>query len=188
MDWQEGEPFNWPCASPSYFGLAAEGRGVLADRGSHALDLMCWWLGGTPEVNDYADDALGGTEAVADVKFECDGVPGHARFSWFNKLRNTFQVVGERAAVEGRIYDTTVVTMTKGDGRPETVRLPDPHAGDVGRAIIGNFVDVVDRGAAPLVPAAEVLPSIALIDECYNRRQRFDMPWLEPISPVMAHD
>jgi len=187
MDWEEGEPFNWPCASPSYFGVAAEGRGVLADKGSHVLDLMCWWLGGTPHVTDYADDALGGTEAVADIRFAFDGVPGHARFSWFNKLRNTFQVVGDRATVEGRIYDSTVVTMTRDGGRPATVRLSDPHDGDVAHAIAANFVDVVDRGAIPLVSAQDVLPSIALIDACYARRRPFPMPWLDPQPQAVAH-
>jgi hypothetical protein len=26
-----------------------------------------------------------------------------------------------------------------------------------------------------------VLPSIAMIEECYGRRQRFPMPWFDPV-------
>ena len=46
--------------------------------------------------------------------------------------------------------------------------------------MIDNFIDVIQKGVKPSVPAEEVLHSIELIDQCYTTVKRFDMPWLTP--------
>jgi hypothetical protein len=40
-----------------------------------------------------------------------------------------------------------------------------------------NFIEVVQGNAAPLFTAADVAPSMELIDETYQRATTFEMPW-----------
>jgi predicted dehydrogenase len=176
-----GEQFDWPTAGGAYFGVAAGGRGVLADKGSHILDLVCWWLGGKPEVVSYEDDAMGGTEAVAVLHFrvrECEGV---VRLSWLSRYANTFEIRGDRAKATGSLFDWNTVNMEGASGRQQKLRLASvakvPQ--DLGRILLDNFLDVVQGRAVPLVAGSDVLPSIELLDECYARRKRMAMPWYD---------
>jgi predicted dehydrogenase len=176
-----GERFDWPAASGAYFGVAAGGRGVLADKGAHALDLVCWWLGGKPEVVSYEDDSMGGTEAVASLHFrmrECEGV---IRMSWLSKYANAYEIRGDRATVAGRLYDWNTVDLKSASGRSQKLRLPSAAKvpQDLGRALLDNFLDVVRGRALPVVAGSDVLPSIELLDDCYARRKRLAMPWYD---------
>jgi predicted dehydrogenase len=176
-----GEQFDWPAASGAYFGVAAGGRGVLADKGAHVLDLVCWWLGGKPEVVSYEDDFMGGTEAVAALHFrmkECEGV---VRLSWLSRYANTFEIRGDRATAAGRLFDWNTVDLKHASGRQQKLRLPSAAKvpQDLGGTLLDNFLDVVRGRAVPVVAGSEVLPSIELLDECYARRKRMAMPWYD---------
>jgi predicted dehydrogenase len=184
-----GEKFDWPAASGSYFGLAARGRGVLADKGSHLLDLACWWLGGKPSVVSYEDDSMGGTEAVATLKFQIKECEGLLRLSWLSRYENTFEIKGDRATVTGHLFDwNTVGVQPSGSAERRTLRLPTSAKvpEDLGSSMIDNFLDVLRGRAVPLVAGSDVLPSIELIDECYARRQRMPLPWYDTWRRVAA--
>jgi predicted dehydrogenase len=170
-----GAPFDWPAATPAYF---RSGRGVLFDTGAHVVDLVCWWLGGEPEIVEYADDARGGTEAVARLKLRLGGAEAHIHLSWLTKLRNAYRVVGSRATVEGGAYDWSSYVLTSG-GRARKVRASrSRHVyEDFVGLLLDNFVQVIAHRAAPLVTAADVRAAIALIDTCYRRRQTLEEPW-----------
>ncbi|HMF86778.1 MAG TPA: Gfo/Idh/MocA family oxidoreductase [Gemmatimonadaceae bacterium] len=176
-----GEQFDWPTASGAYFGVAAGGRGVLADKGSHILDLVCWWLGGKPEVVSYEDDSMGGTEAVAVLRFrikECEGV---VRLSWLSRYANTFEIRGDRATAVGGLFDWNTVDLKRPSGERQKLRLPSKAKvpQDLGSILLDNFLDVVRGRATPVVSGSDVLPSIELLDDCYSRRKRIDMPWYD---------
>jgi predicted dehydrogenase len=176
-----GEQFDWPTAGGTYFGLAAGGRGVLADKGSHILDLACWWLGGKPEVISYEDDSMGGTEAVAVLHFrikECEGV---VRLSWLSRYANTFEIRGDRATAAGRLFDWNTVDLKHASGRQQRLRLASAAKvpEDLGRTLLDNFLEVVRGRAVPVVAGSDVLPSIELLDDCYARRKRIAMPWYD---------
>jgi predicted dehydrogenase len=180
LEFSWGEEFDWPAASGAYFGVAA-GRGVLADKGAHVLDLICWWLGGKPEVVSYEDDSMGGTEAVAALHFrmkECEGV---VRLSWLSRYPNTFEIRGDRATAGGRLFDWNTVDLKRSSGRRQKLRLPSSAKvpQDLGRTLLDNFLDVVRGRAVPVVAGSDVLPSIELLDDCYARRKRIDMPWYD---------
>jgi len=183
-----GEKFDWPAASGSYFGLAARGRGVLADKGSHLLDLACWWLGGKPEIVSYQDDSMGGTEATAVLRFrinECDGVLG---LSWLSRYENTFEIKGDRGTVAGHLFDWNTVSLATGSGERRTVRIPTSAKvpEDLGSSMTDNFLDVIRGRAVPVVAGSDVLPSIELIDECYARRERLALPWYDSWRRIAA--
>jgi predicted dehydrogenase len=188
----EGSQFNWPLASGSTFGRAGTGKGVLQDLGAHALDMACWWLGERPGITRYLDDALGGSEAVARVEFGGAGYTGVVHLSWLSKLSNSFRVEGDKGSVEGGIlaWDAIRVTESAGGRRTRKVRLrPEIRSfPNVNTHVIANFLAAVRGECPPVVPAREVLPSIAMIEECYRRRQRFPEPWFTPLPAESVAD
>jgi hypothetical protein len=54
----EGGTFRWPTHSTTYFQRSTAAGGVLADIGTHLLDLITWWMGEPSEIR-YEDDAMG---------------------------------------------------------------------------------------------------------------------------------
>lgn len=186
VTFEDGAKFDWPLASPSLFGAASGGRGILLDIGAHVVDLLCWWLGATPEVAQYGDDSRGGTEAYVELGLSFSRVPATVRLSWLDNLRNTFSLEGERATVSGAIYDWNNLTVRE-NGRSTVLKLPgaiDAYP-KFAEELLRNFCDVVSAGARPLVTGADVLPSLATIDACYARRTRLEMPWYDAWTRVV---
>jgi predicted dehydrogenase len=182
-----GERFDWDAASGFYFGAQARNRGALLDRGAHVLDLVCWWLGGQPQVVRYLDDSEGGSEAVADLLFRHGGSTGRVQLSWLTKYENTIEVSTDRADVKCGIYDWTRFTITEGRKAPRTVQLPAPAATprEISNIMVDNFIDVVRGVAAPLVPGTAVVDSIALIANAYAAREPLPQPWHEVYRRVI---
>jgi len=178
--YEMGEPFEWPAVSNSYFGAKGSGKGVLLDTGPHIIDLVTWWLGGKPQLTRFRDDSFGGTEAVAAVELEHEGCRVSIRLSWLSKLRNTYRIQGERGSIEGEVYDWASFIQRSAGGKARRVHTEDRPKGfgEFGHRLIDNFVAVLAAGAEPLVSGRDVLSSLEIIDACYARRERFDLPWL----------
>jgi predicted dehydrogenase len=166
-----GAPFDWPAATPAYF---RGGRGVLFDTGVHVVDLVCWWLGGEPEVLDYADDSRGGSEAVARVKLRFGEVVAEIHLSWLTKLRNAYRVVGSRGTIEGGAYEWASFHL---NGRKVRAGRSWQGYEDFVAVLLDNFAEVIAGRAEPLVSAADVRAAIAVIDTCYRTRRTLDEPW-----------
>jgi predicted dehydrogenase len=178
LEYVLGEEFDWPAASDSYFGAKASAKGILLEQGAHIVDLVCWWLGGRPELESYQEDSFGGTESVVELHLESEGCHARIHLSWLSKLENGYRVDGESGSIEGEVYDFGALKLRTG-GRTRTLKTDwQPREfGEFGHVLIDNFLDVLTRGARPLVAASDVLPSLEIIDECYRHRQRFPMPW-----------
>lgn len=175
-----GEEFDWPAASDAYFGRKSGGRGILQDKGAHVLDLVCWWLGGKPALERYTDDSFGGSEAVADVQLAWQNRPIHVRLSWLTKLANEFQIVGTAETLTGEIYEWNRLHVAAGEENGGPLRLrPKRNERDFAEEMVANFFEVCRGTEEPLVPGSDVTDSIALIEECYERRERFDLPWIQ---------
>ncbi|MDJ0763953.1 MAG: Gfo/Idh/MocA family oxidoreductase [Myxococcota bacterium] len=177
----EGEVMAWPAATGFYFGLMGAAKGVLLDRGAHVLDLICWWLGGKPEIDRYQDDSFGGSEATAEVSFHLNGCVGNAYLSWLSRYPNKFRIEGTQGAIEAGIYELSSFFREDAIGQREKVRIPTKIRtfNELGGIIIDDFIDVVRDGSCPVVQGSDVLASLALLDECYAMRTRFEMPWHE---------
>ena len=182
----EGAAFNWPLASGSTFGRGGTGKGVLQDVGAHALDMICWWLGERPRITRYVDDAMGGSEAVARVEFAGDGYSGVVHLSWLSRLPNAFRIEGEDASVEGGILAWDAIRLNESGGRSRRVRLRRDVRSfpEVKDHVIANFLGAVRGECRPIVSGRDVLPSIAMIEECYGRRERFLLPWFHAVPEV----
>lgn len=177
----DGNPFTWPSASGFYFKKASP-TGVLLDRGVHSIDLICWWLNAKPTLISSENDSFGGFEGASLVKMRHDTCDIEVKLSWLTRLRNAYTIVGELGKIEGGIEEWDAVTIQYNNGKSSKMNFHTPERDykDFGVRMIANFIDVIQKGARPLVPAEEVLPSIELIDECYKTVKRFDMPWLTP--------
>jgi len=179
-----GDLFDWPTASG--FRFTTGGKGALIDQGAHAIDLICWWLGGKPHLVHYHDDSMGGNEAVAKLEFELDGCSGEFHLSWLSRHENAYYVRGERASVEGSMYDfkSLVLKTSSGQSRRLNLDSPVPTIDGFSRLLVTNFADAITGHADPFVTGADVAPSIEFIEECYARRQRFAMPWFDTMERI----
>lgn len=187
IEYVHGEPFDWPAASDSYFGARSGGKGVLLDTGAHIVDLVCFWLRGSPRLVRYRDDSYGGTEAVADLTLEHEGCTGRVRLSWLSKLSNAYRIKGTQGSIEGGSYEWASYTLQSAGGSPRRVKTAEKVRSfeDLAGALVDNFIEVVRDGAEPIVAGREVLPSIETIEACYQQRSRFELPWNEACERIV---
>lgn len=180
MSYIDGAEFNWPTASGFYFDYRLSQRGVLMDIGAHVLDLICWWLGGRPEVISSENDSFGGCEAVSSLRLAHDGCTIDIRMSRLAKLANRYQIVGEQGRIDGAVYRGNVLTVTKGK-TSQTINVGTPTEGmsDYADRLVRNFIDVIEHGTPPIVAGEHVLNSIELVEEAYSKAKRFSLPWYE---------
>jgi predicted dehydrogenase len=179
-----GELFDWEAVTGFRFNTGTSSGGVLRDRGAHVMYVITWWLGGKPALVSSQNDSLGGPEAVADVHFRHGACQGEVKLSWLSKFTPRFEVAGDRARIEGGIYDTDSVLLTTSAGQKERLKLPaSPRSyHDIAYGMVGNFIEAMEGKAAPLVSGRDALPSLELIDECYRAATRFDMPWYDVLK------
>mgnify|MGYP002640867468 CR=1 FL=1 len=176
-----GEKFNWPTVSGFYFKSENSSRGILRDRGAHAIDHICWWLGGKPRLLSSKNDSFGGSEAIAEVEFEHEGCMGHLKLSWFLDIPSRFTIECERATIEGDLYDYHRLAITEPGQATKEIQLQTPTRTkiDIADRIITNFLDAIHHNEEALIPGADILNSIEFIDECYQNATRFNMPWYD---------
>jgi len=178
MEYVIGEIFNWPTVSGFYFKSDPSTRGILRDRGAHAVDHICWWLGGKPTVISSCNDSFVGIEAVAHVEFERDSCKGKLVMSWFADVPCRFSIECEKATIEGEIYDyQKLIISENGRKREMIVESPIHTKLDVAREIASNFVAVIQKEERPLVCGSDVLESIEFTDEAYEKARLMNMPW-----------
>jgi predicted dehydrogenase len=192
---EEGGPFRWEAASDSFFRREITPGGVLYDTGVHTLDLLLWWFG-EPASLDYRDDAVGGLEANCRLRLNyTNGVTGEVRISRDWATKNIFRInfakgsaswfVGQAGQISLRIDG--VDTALTGDILPMTDDGLALHNGRGAEASpqafirqLLNVTDAVRDGKPLLIPAAEGLRSLRLIEACYRQRQSLELPWLTP--------
>jgi predicted dehydrogenase len=176
-----GEEFDWPTVTGFYFNSPVTSRGILRDRGAHVFDHICWWLGGKPELISSQNDAFGGSDAVAHVRFRHNGCKGAVMLSWLANIPCRYKVIFENGSIDGDVYDYLNVTVQEKNGRTKQIALKSKVKDKIGIAnqIVTNFVHVVNRVEKPLISGEDVLDSIEFIDECYASAKRLEMPWYQ---------
>ena len=179
IEYTEGGLFAWPTASGFYFDAKQGGRGVLSDRGSHVLDLFCWWAGRKPELGECLFDVDGGVEGFCDVRLVLPLGRARMRLSWHNKLSNRIRICCEQGEISAGIYDYREVTVTQ-DGKSRKRALPAEERAfeDYGITFVRRALAAAMGDSEPPVQGADVADSLALIDECYLRAERLNFPWL----------
>lgn len=182
---EEGKVFDWPTASGFYYDKKKAGGGVLMDIGAHILDLLLWWFQDYPQVLDYRDDDFGGVEAECYLELAFGPlVRGSIKLSRLAKLRNRYKLTFTGGVLSFQPYDPSGVcnTITVNRNGNKTLLTPDKTLTyqDYFKQQLEEFLEVIRSGVPPTVPAESVLPSIRLIEECYQDARRLELPWLVP--------
>ena len=183
---QEGGPFHWPAATPSFFDPRQAGGGVLLDAGVHVLDVLDGGLG-EPATLGYQDDAQGGLEANARLQLtyvpRADGhepVRGTVLLSRDWKTSDTWTLEFERATVLWRTGQAARVEIRPAGAphalvsqlttdTPDGPRPADSYAQAFTRQIL-DVIEAVEQRRAPRVTGAAALGSLRLIERCYRER------------------
>ncbi len=175
----DGSPFEWNSVSDFYLTECTAGQGSVfgpwrAHRGCCLLVAA-----GRPQVIDARYDALGGAEALMNVQMALGKTAVQLAFSRFYKLENCYTVECEKAQIRGRLFNSTKFEIVR-NGQVESIQAGKPALyHEYAWQLLENFIEVVQDIAPPLFTAADVAPSIALIDETYQQATPFDMPWYE---------
>jgi predicted dehydrogenase len=189
ISFTNGYLFQWPTASGFYFN-SAEGRpkGVLLDQGAHVLDLICWWTGRKPRVVRAENDSFGGSEGMAILTLNQGGCTIDVKLSWLSQLQNKYVIIGEQGSIEGPIEDIKSFNLKYRGGKSKRVKVKcqEKRYVDFADRLVANFVKVLRNEAEPLVPGADVIPSIELIEECYEASNRLSMPWYDDLEALNA--
>lgn len=177
--YQEGAAFAWPSATGFYVNPAQTSKGVLLDVGAHILDLICWWLDTKPQLLSFTDDSFGGPESVALCKAQVNGCEIEIFLNRLTDIDSCFRIQGSAGSIEGSLFEWNRLVVTDRLGKTTTQTLKPKVAGypDFVLPVFDNFLKVIKGSETPLVSGAEVASSIAVIEECYRNRTRFDLPW-----------
>ena len=175
----EGGEYNWPTVSGFYFDPSQTGGGVLEDMGAHVLDLVCWWLGGQPEIVEVRDDAFGGIEAVSRVELSYGSATGVIHLSRLTQLANSFVLEGTEGSILAEPFNWRSVRLVRGDEVKTIKAGSEPTFEAFSEILLDNFLGVLGGSQEPRIPAASVRDSIALLEAAYAARKPFDdLPWL----------
>jgi predicted dehydrogenase len=186
----EGAVYRWPVASPSMFRV--EGGGVLADAGSHVLDLVLWWFGDYQSFS-YRDDAMGGVEAdcLLDIEMR-SGARGRVELSRTRDLRNSCIITGELGTIEVGTKTDSIVSVRWKDGLTLSGRgvvegQPSPTSlVDLFEPQLRQFVAAIRFGDEPVVSGVEGRRSVELLSGCYRSRELWTHPWDAGLAAVTA--
>jgi predicted dehydrogenase len=135
---------------------AVSGGGVLADAGSHRLDLMCWLLGPPATVRAVlADPFPGGAERAASLDLAwADGSTARLRCGWVERgwPVDTFGCVGDDIMLSLPRLDSGLLL---GRDRGIRLRLDLPPGPSPLVPVLRDFLDCVGTGRTPACPIAD---------------------------------
>jgi predicted dehydrogenase len=184
VEWREGAAYDWPLVTPSLFVPWLAGGGVLADSGSHVLDLILWWLDA-----DGADDivcrdtALGGVEADSNIELRVGDVLVSIALSRLRSLPNTCTIRGTRASVEFGIdvESRFVVSDRKGRLLQRGIVPTEPPAQGEWATLFAeqlrNFGAAVRGEEKVYANDSDGRRVTKLIQACYASRAPLPAPW-----------
>lgn len=181
---EEGKIFSWPTSSGFYYDKKKSGGGVLIDTGAHVLDLLLWWLEDYPSVIKYQDDNFGGVEAECCLELRFGrSVKGSIKLSRLAKLQNKYTLVFKNGTLTFQLYDPSGVCNTIQIHRrgKETQLKPKQNLlfHDYFRQQLEAFFRSIKTGIPSTISADSIIPSIRLIEECYEKATRLALPWLQ---------
>lgn len=175
--------------------------GALVEPGVGVLDLLTWCMG-PPEIESYADDAMGGVEANASLRLMFpESVPAAIHLSRDWPTARSYEFVFERGIARWtprrpeslQLQLASAPAALEGSFRPALVAgaatVPDAASAaeaDPFRAQLQNVLDAIARRAPLAVPAADAVSALAMADACRARRTLLRQPWLSHNESVHA--
>ncbi|MFE9422567.1 Gfo/Idh/MocA family protein [Kitasatospora sp. NPDC006697] len=153
------DPMHWRTVAP------VAGGGVLADAGSHRIDLLCWLFGPPSAVRGTVQDPFpGGAERRASVELGwADGTTARLRCEWSGRpARDRLALVGAEHSVRLPALDGGLVE----ERRPRLRRRRSfaRHANPL-TPVLGDFLAAVAGHGRPGCPLADAM----LVDDLIGR-------------------
>lgn len=180
----EGGVLNWPAQSLALFDKKQSLGGVLIDTGSHTLDLLCWWIKDQPSNIRYKDDNKGGVETDCELAFTFmnSGIKADVGLTRIRNMPNEFKITGEKGSIIVKPFGNIFETSDPGIKNQiynffSEKELAGQTIQDVFYDQVESWMKSIETGLKPAVDAESVLPSIQLIESCYNERTDMSYPW-----------
>jgi predicted dehydrogenase/nucleoside-diphosphate-sugar epimerase len=195
---EAGGMYNWRAATLGNMRKELAGGGVLIDFGSHVLDLLFALFDEPAEVLSYTDNALGGIEADCEISLRMshhgEPIEGTVALARVRNLQNHIRVECERATLEFgfnerhrvRVVPRGQVPVDSLAGEPRKFEL---QAGwsqeneeiswyDTFRLQIDDWMDAIQHRREPLLSGRSALPTVRLIEACYQQPRAMEEPWV----------
>ncbi|WP_291838664.1 Gfo/Idh/MocA family oxidoreductase [Limimaricola sp.] len=178
--YEEGAPFKWTSVDGAYTQTNLGRVGVIADLGSHVLDVIAWWTDGMVGLVRCRHDGWAGPEAFAHI--ELGGMAeASVKISRLGRMNNYFEVQFEDARLFGDIYNWSSINIEQqGHLTRETIDTQAKTYADMGDVLLTDFIAAVACSRDPLFPAERSIAGMKLIDDCYNRAEKFEYGWYAP--------
>jgi predicted dehydrogenase len=182
FEYREGFVYDWNVTSDFMF-RKETGGGVLADSGSHVLDLLLWWLGNYKTV-EYHDDARGGVGADCEIYLEMQsGAKGIVELSRTRKLRNTCLICGDYGILEVGTSLNSPVRLAINDsdvslqGQAWSCGRADHSMKELFARQLDDFVEAIRARREPSVSGSEGKKAVELIENCHAAQRCLEFPW-----------
>ena len=182
--------WNWPLGRAT-FDKTFGGGGVLIDLGPHVLDLLTLWLGRV-EILEYADDAQGGVEATAWAHLRCHALHGSVDGEIFltraYQTPNYARIFCDDGYIEVNPHKRTQIKIAFGRGPQDFITTAQANASDPFALQLENFIAAINGKEELVVPIADAIAVVRVIESCYNRRQPLSEPWSNGYVPASVGD
>jgi predicted dehydrogenase/nucleoside-diphosphate-sugar epimerase len=196
-----GDTYTWQLTTLAGMKRQQAGGGVLMDMGPHVLDLLLYICDAKPTLVEYADNGGEGIETDCRIELGLSRrgtfVPAHVELSRTRTLANTIRVEGSRGTLEWKFGErmriqlhspsTFVDTLTAStracavDARWQDE--PEQPGFEGFRAQIDDFVAAIQGHRSAELSGESVLPSVALMEHCYEQRVPLAEPWRDECLP-----
>ncbi|MFI5212928.1 MAG: N-acetylneuraminate synthase [Gemmatimonadales bacterium] len=176
----------WRASTPyesSYSARADMGGGVLLDL-IHEIDYCLWWMGRPVEVSSFSGHVSSlaiDTEDVAEILLRfAGGAIGEIHLDYVQRVtQRTSEVVGEAGTVRADLAGNRVELADASAGQwVEEPVEPLLDLNELYVAELRHFLDIVERGAAPLVPLDDGIAALRIVAAARrsDRTQRVETP------------
>jgi predicted dehydrogenase len=179
----DGSPFSWPTVSGFYL-TSEKAKGVLLDRGSHMLDILCWWLANDEfDILSSSHDGFNGPESNFKLRLKSSSkVNIEYSLSRLFKLKNEIIISMDLVDIRVKLFSWNELEIRKLGGSWKKITLtPDgkkviEYEEFVGK-LVDNFIEVLNGHKKPIAGIEDVLPSISLISRAYEMAKPFELEW-----------
>ena len=180
FEFNEGDDYDWPVTSDSFFNKEKAGGGVLIDTGAHTLDSLLWWLGEYENV-EYYDDNKGGVESECKlfVKLK-NGSEGKVQLSRLRNLNNKATIYGQKGelTVHLRNSNCSLRLYEWGKNNKDSLSITNTLEWiDLMKLQVKDWVEAIINNKKPTVDGVAGFSAIELIEKCYNNRKPLDPLW-----------